>query len=299
MRHLKKIYMAIAAAALLAGGCASRYDALMASSDADLKYKGAFEYFNSGKYEKAGALFESLAVLTSNTSRDDTVQFYQGLSNYKFGDYPKAEAQFATFISHYPRSPFTEQANFLDLDCLYKETYRYELDQTPTYTCINAISEFLRSFPDSEYGSDCRAMLKDLNDRLDRKAYENARLYYKMEDYKAARVAFKNVLKDDSENIYREDILYYIAMSSYNYARLSYPEKQKDRYLIFIDDYLNFIGEIPDSPYRKELNVMYARAQRALGKYSGTDEQVKAKEKDFEKERRAAAKAEQKKEKSE
>ena len=44
---------------------------------------------------------------------------------------------------------------------------------------------------------------------------------------------------------------------------------------------------------------MYARAQRALGKYSGTDEQVKAKEKDFEKERRAAAKAEQKKEKSE
>ncbi len=51
-------------------------------------------------------------------------------------------------------------------------------------------------------------MLKELNDRLDRKAYENAKLYYRMEDYKASRVAFKNILKDDAENIYREEILY-------------------------------------------------------------------------------------------
>ena len=101
---------------------------------------------------------------------------------------------------------------------------------------------------------------------LDRKAYEGAKLYYKMEDYLAARVAFRNVLKDDSENIYREDILYYIAMSSYNYAHLSVPEKQKERYLTFIDDYFNFIGELPDSHYRRELDSVYRKAQRALGK---------------------------------
>ena len=110
----------------------------------------------------------------------------------------------------------------------------------------------------------CRDMLVDLNGRLDRKAYEGARLYYKMEDYLAAHVAFKNVLKDDSENMFREDILYYIAMSSYNYAHLSVPAKQKERYLTFIDDYFNFIGELPDSHYRKELDIVYKKAQKVV-----------------------------------
>ena len=101
---------------------------------------------------------------------------------------------------------------------------------------------------------------------MDRKAYENARLYYKMEDYQAASVALRNVLKDNSENIYREDILYYIAMSSYKYASMSVQNKQKERYLIFVDDYLNFVGEYPESSYRGELDGLYKRAQRALGR---------------------------------
>lgn len=137
-------------------------------------------------------------------------------------------------------------------------------------------------------------MLKDLNQRLDRKAYEAAKLYYNMEDYKAARVAFRNTLKDNADNIYREDILYYIAKSSYKYAQLSVASKQKERYMTFIDDYLNFIGEIQESPYTKELKTLYARAQRALGKYVGTDEQVTEKEKAFEKERKSAEKVSKK-----
>ena len=115
-----------------------------------------------------------------------------------------------------------------------------------------------------------------------------------MEDYKAARVAFRNTLKDNADNIYREDILYYIAKSSYKYAQLSVASKQKERYMTFIDDYLNFIGEIQESPYTKELKTLYVRAQRALGKYVGTDEQVTEKEKAFEKERKAAEKVSKK-----
>ena len=91
---------------------------------------------------------------------------------------------------------------------------------------------------------------------------------------------------DDADNIYREDILYYIAMSSYNYAHLSVESKQRERYLTFVDDYYNFIGEVTDSPYRKELDVLYKRAQKALGRYSGTEEDLEAREKDFEKERK-------------
>ena len=259
---------------------------LLNSNDADAKYEAAFRYFNDGKFSRAASLFESLSVLTNGTERDDTVRYYWGLSNYKFKDYYTAETNFEQFLSSYPRSPFASDATYLRLDCLYRQTLRYELDQTPTYKAINEISAYILEYPTNTHMQECRDMLIELNERLDKKAYENARLYYKMEDYLASRVAFKNVLKDDADNIYREDILYYIAMSSYKYAHESVPAKQKERYLAFVDDYLNFVGEIPESHYRKELDVVYSRAQKALGRHGVVAEGDDMSEKDFAKERR-------------
>lgn len=289
----------LAAVALVAlCSCKSQYEMLLNSNDADAKYEAAFEYFNNGRYTKAAALFESLSMLTDGTERDDTVKYYWGLSNYRAKDYYTADTNFEKYIESYPRSPFASEARYLRLDCLYLQTLRYELDQSPTYKAMNAISEYILEYPSSSHMQSCRDMLQDLNGRLDRKAYEGAKLYYKMEDYLASRVAFRNVLKDDSENMYREDILYYIAMSSYKYAHLSVPEKQKERYLTFVDDYLNFIGEMPESRYRRELDSVYKKAQKALGRYSADTDEAEMSEKDFARERKKLQKEEKKSEKN-
>ena len=257
--------------ALLLFSCKSQYEMLLNSNDVDTKYEAAFEYYNNGKYSKAAALFESLSMLTTGTEKDDTVQYYWGLSNYRFKDYYTAETNFDHFLEYFPRSPFATEARFLRLDCLYRSTLRYELDQSPTYKAMNAISEYMQEYPNSVHMETCELMMSDLEERLDTKAFEAARLYYKMEDYIASRVAFRNVLKDDADNIFREDILYYIAMSSYKYAQLSVHQKQKERYMTFVDDYLNFKGEYPDSDYCRELDLLYRRAQRALGRYAGEE----------------------------
>lgn len=287
----------VLAAFVVVCSCKSQYEMLLNSNDADAKYEAAFEYFNNGKYTKAASMFESLSMLTDGTERDDTVRYYWGLSNYKSKDYYTADTNFEQFVESFPRSPFASEARYLRLDCLYLQTLRYELDQMPTYKAMNAISEYILEYPKSSHLQTCRDMLVDLNGRLDRKAYESAKLYYKMEDYLASRIAFRNVLKDDAENMYREDILYYIAMSSYKYAHLSIPEKQKERYLTFVDDYLNFVGEIPDSHYRKELDSVYKKAQKALGKYSVEVDDVDMSEKDFARERRKMQKEAKKAEK--
>ncbi|MBQ3612956.1 MAG: outer membrane protein assembly factor BamD [Bacteroidales bacterium] len=294
LKHLLLTFLAVAAMS----SCKSQYETLLNSNDADAKYDAAFEYFTQGKYSKSAALFESLSVLTNGTERDDTVNYYWGLSNYRFKDYYTAEANFDKFIESYPRSPFTSEARYLRLDCLYRSTLRYELDQTSTYKAINAISEYILEYPSSTHMKECRDMLVELNERLDKKAYESARLYYKMEDYLASRVAFRNVLKDDAENVYREDILYYIAMSSYNYAHLSVPSKQRERYLTFVDDYYNFIGELPESHYRKELDTVYRKAQKALGREVAETGDEEMTEKDFAKERRKVLREEKKSQKN-
>ncbi len=291
---LKNLFLVLAAVVALSS-CKSQYEILMNSNDVKQKYDAAFQYFNEGKYAKAASLFESLAVLTSGTERDDTVRYYWGLSNYNYRDFYTAEANFDKFIEMYPASPFTSDARYLRLDCLYRSTMRYELDQTPTYKALEVVSEYMLEYPDNEHMQECKDMVLELNERLDRKAYESAKLYYRMEDYLASRVALRNVIKDDSENVYREDILYLIAMSSYKYASLSVPSKQRERYLTFVDDYYNFIGEIPESHYRRELDNVYRKAQKALGRnVAEDDDTVEMSERDFAKERRKLVREERK-----
>lgn len=256
IRYIAAFCLVVAAVA-----CKSQYEELLESMDSNTKYSAAMEFFQNKKYSKAAQLFESLAVLTSGTERDDTVQYYWGLSNYKMKDYYTAEANFLRFIQNYPMSPFSEEAQFLRLDCLYRGTYRYELDQTPSRNCIASIEEFKMLHPESEHLEVCNKMIDNLQERIEHKAYDNAYIYYKMEDYKAARVAFRNVLKEGSDNRYREEILFYTAMSSYKYAELSVPSKQKERFLVFLDDYYNFVGEYPESSHKKELDSLYRKVK--------------------------------------
>ena len=155
--------------------CKTQYDAVLESNDVDVKYNAAFDYFNRGKYSRAATLFESLTLLTNGTPRYDTVLYYLGLSNYSFKDYYTAEGNFQQYLTYFPQGNFSETADFLRIDCMYRSTLRYELDQTQTYSAITA--------------------------------------------------------------------------------------KRKERFLVFQDDYLNFIGEYPESNYRKELDGLYEKVK--------------------------------------
>lgn len=277
MQNMKnKIFLLGALALLSAIGCKSQYDLLLNSPDVDMKYEAAFDFFNNKKYKKAAGLFESLAIQTQGTEKDDTVRYYWALSNYKLQDYVTAEANFTSFLDMYSRSPFTQDSRFLKLDCMYRSTYRWELDQNPTRSAIYAITEYTQEYPDSPNIPICNVMVDELKDRLDRKEFENARLYYKMEDYIAAKTSFKNILKDNADNRYREEVLYYLAKSSYKYAQNSVQDKQKDRYMDFVDQYYNFIGEVPESKFRAELDQLYRRYQRSTGQVVATSSELRA-----------------------
>lgn len=262
MRRVSHIFTVLALAFVTS--CASRYELLLNSNDVLEKYDAAFEYYNAKKYKKSAELFESLQMVCSGTPQGDTVRFYQALSNFKYGDMYTAEANLEKFVDLYPLSPFTEEASYLRIICLYENTYRYELDQEPTKRAINEIKQYLYENPSSEYVANCKEMLEDLESRLERKAYESAKLYYTIEDYKAAVYALRNVLKDDSETRFREEIKYYIALAAYKYAYHSIPEHQRERYINFIDYYYDFIGEYRTSKYRDYLDMLYIRVQRNM-----------------------------------
>ena len=299
--QLKKIVIFALLVSLLAS-CTSYYESILRSTDPETKYKAAFEYYNNKKYRRSAEIFENLILLMQGMPQEDTVQFYNAMSNFNMKDFITAESNFDKFTTVFPRSPFYEKARFLRLQCLYESTYRYELDQTPTRKAMSVITEFMYDYPSSEYFVECEEMMADLMERLDRKSYESAKLYYRTEDYKAAHYALKNVLRDNADNIYRKDVLYFTALASYKYAINSVREKQKERYLVFIDDYYNYIGEYPDAENRKELDAYYAKAL-AFTKGADVDEQyesgtlTKEQKREAEKQNKAAIKEVKKAEK--
>ena len=262
----KPLFLAVMSALLLLASCKTQYDTILYGNDTDAKYQLAFQLFEAKRYAKAAEVFEALSMATRGTPQDDTVQFYWGLSNYRYGDYVTAESNLNQFVNTFPLSPFNEEAKFLRLDCLYHSTYRYELDPMPTYRALSEMKIFQAENPTSQYRQDVERMMDDLNNRLELKAYKGAYLYYHMEDYLAAHYALKNVLKENADNRYREEILYYTAMSAYKYALNSVPDKQRERYLVFVDDYFNLVSEYPESKYAKELDGLYKKVQKILKK---------------------------------
>ncbi len=171
-----RLLIVILATVALLSSCKSQYEAVLYGSDIQAKYKMAFDLFEAKKYSKAAEAFESLTMATRGTPQDDTVQFYWGLSNYRYGDYITAESNLSQFVSTFPLSPFIEEARFLRLDCLYRGTYRYELDPTPTYRALSEMNVFQIENPSSKYHDRVAEMVDDLNNRLELKAYKSAYL---------------------------------------------------------------------------------------------------------------------------
>ena len=260
----RSIFLLALCSLMALSACKTQFELILTGDDVPLKYKTAFELFEAEKYAKAARMFENLKLATSGTPQDDTVHFYTALSHYEYGDLFSAEPAFEGFINVFPISPFNDRAKFLRIDCLYRQTLRYELDQTPSVKALNVIYQYLYEEPNSQYRAQCEEMIADLNQRMDLKDFEAAKLYYTIEEYKSAHYALKNVLKNDAENVYREDIRYYTAMAAYKYALNSVTAKQKERYMVFVDDYYSFVTEFPESHYRKELDALYQKVQKII-----------------------------------
>ncbi|MBQ9583391.1 MAG: outer membrane protein assembly factor BamD [Bacteroidales bacterium] len=266
MRKIVSIVVVMVTAAVALASCSSKFEKLLSGYNYGEKYRAALQYYEEGKYSKAAQLFENIAVNAQGAPQEDTVRFYWGMSNYNMKDYITAQSNFNEFMLSFPSSPFAKDAEFYMIDCMYRQTYRWELDQRPTELALAYINKYIIENPKSDKAKFCRIMRDDLEERLDRKAYEAAKLYYHTEYYLSAHYALKNVLKEDADNQYREEILYYTAMAAYKYALNSVEEKQRERYMTFVDDYFNFVSEYPQSKYKAELDGIYKKVNKIIRK---------------------------------
>lgn len=243
----------------------SGYDKILKSRDYPYKYKMAMKYYEEQDHYRYTTLFEQLAPIYKGTQKADTVEFYLAQGYFFQGDFLLAAHYFNRFRRDYPRSVFTEEAEFMYAYCYYKSSPRPLLDQESTNAAISAFGEFLVKYPRSERRMEVNELLDELRNKLIEKSYLSSKLYFDTRDYKAAIVAIKNSIQQYPSSPYREEQLYMVLQASFLYADNSIPEKQRERFQNTVDEYYTLIGEYPESKYKKEAERIYSISAKALG----------------------------------
>ncbi|MDR1887481.1 MAG: outer membrane protein assembly factor BamD [Prevotellaceae bacterium] len=240
-------------------GCAG-YNKLLKNPNPEKRYFAGLEYYNNKKYAKSTPLFESLNAVYDNQPRGDTVSFYIAKGYYLMSDYYSAEGALERFTRVFGRSNFAEEAYYMRAVNLYRLSSRASLDQRNTIDAITAFNLFYTKFPNSEFDKE-EKYLNELKERLEEKAYLAAKLYYQIEDYKAAIVALRNSIREFPNSKYNEEQSFLMLKASYIYAKKSVRRMQPERYIAAIDEYYNFVSDYPESKYLPEAEVMYQESR--------------------------------------
>jgi len=245
---------------ILAGSIAiscSEFRKIQKSTDWKRKYDAAMKYYEEEEYYKANVLLEDIIPIIKGTKEAELAEFYYAYSYYYQKQYILSSHYFKTFAATYARSEHAMEAQYMNAYSLYLESPVSDLDQSSTYEAISAMQVFINQYPFSEYKDKSQQIIDDLQKKLEKKAYDNARLYYQLRRYKAGVVAFDNFETDFPDSQFNEEISYLRVKCQYEYAIQSIRDKQEERYRSVIEYYQKFVDKYSTSKYLREAQDMY------------------------------------------
>ncbi len=261
------------------GACHKEFTKLQKSGTTQQKYEAAMKYYKEADYMRANLLFDEIIPLLKGDSTAEKSQFYNAYCNFYMSQYQLSSYYFKTFYSTYANSPLAEEAFYMHAYSMYKDSPAYNLDQESTLTAIDALQTFLNTFPNSKYAAECTQNLIDLRERLEKKAYEKAFLYYKtsgvtIANYKAAVITIDNFRRDFPDSKYNEELSFVQLKSQFELAENSFFNKQHERYAKTLEFYEKFVDKYPNSVYLKELVKIYDEAQKNLEEVIKQEEEI-------------------------
>ncbi len=240
------------------------YEKLLKSTDYDLKKTKAKEYFEARQFVKSSELLGQIIPRFRATEEAEELNWLNAQSYYGMKQYDMAGSYFKSLVEQYPYGKYAEEATYLGALCDYYQAPRAELDQANSRSAIEGFNVFVNRYPLSPKIQEARDRIKELQERLVEKSYMNAKLYYNMNEYKAAVTALTNSLKEFSDSQYREEMMFLKLNSLYLYAERSLTNKQKERYQATLDDYFSFMEEYPESKYSKDVKKIYQDTSKYL-----------------------------------
>lgn len=188
----------------------SEYQKALKSEDVGVKYRMGVKKYEEGKYSKANRIFEMIIPQYRGKPQAEKLMFLNADALYQMEDYYVSGYHFERFISSYPKSEKLAEASFKSAKSYYELSPVYSKDQTETITALQKLQEFINLYPESEAEvAQANEMVKELDYKLEKKAFEIAKQYNKISDYKASIASFDDFISDFPGTSLREEAFIY------------------------------------------------------------------------------------------
>ena len=255
MRKIK-ILTLILSVSLLLNSC-GEYARTVGKGSMTERYKLAVKKYEAKEYAKALRLFELITPSYRGKPQMERIQFMVAQSNFNEKNYATAAYYFDRFTNNYPNSSKKEEAAFLSAYSYKLASPAPSLDQTDTNKAIVAFQMFINTHPDSERLAEANDHYRELQFKLETKAFEIGKTYYKtaqtdFRNYKSAIVAFDNLINDYLGTKLKEEALYFRFKAFHDLVIVSTERKKLNRIKDAKAAYDKLVRNFPESKFLKD-----------------------------------------------
>jgi outer membrane protein assembly factor BamD len=243
------------------------YQKIVKSNDIELKYIMAKKFYEEDEYYKALPLLDELHTLFKGTEKAEEVDYLLAYTHYGLGANMLASYKFKIFTLTHPLSKHNEELSFMAAYCYYIESPKYSLDKTNTIKAIQELQTFIDKYPESDRVAECNGLIDDLTEKVHKKVYGIAKLYYDIEDYSAAITALNNVITDYPTIENQSEIQFLILDANYKLATNSVTNKKVERLNNTIASYRYFSKNFPEDEKLKDAQNIYEKSIKQLEKF--------------------------------
>jgi len=230
----------------------SKYAKVEKNKDDNYRLAKANEYYEKKKYRFAQQLYEGLFPVFKGTQQFEDIYYKYAYTFYYQGMYRDAENMFKGYLEVFPNSPKAEEIDYMRAYSFYKQSPKLELEQVNTVKAMNMMQTFINTHPGSPRNKDATEIIDKSRQKLEQKEYRSAHLYYDLEKFRAAALAFEALLNKYPESASGEDYKLMVVKSYYRFAKMSIQAKQLERYEKVITEYEDFVDRYPESKKLKD-----------------------------------------------
>ena len=263
-------YFFVALACTLTVSSCSDYQKVLKNEDVKAKYDMAQLFYEQEDYKRASRLYEQILPRYRGKPQGERITFFYANSLLKTKNYFLAAYQFETFQKAFPKSDKLGEALYNEAYCYFVDSAIYSLDQSSTVQALDKLQEFINRHPDSELMPEANNMAQNLQYKLEKKAFEIAKQYNTIRDYKAAIVSLNSFISNYPGTPFREDALFYQFESSYHLGVNSVQSKKYERLKNAQKIYDKFVRYYPESEYTEKSSEMMQTIAEEITKFVPT-----------------------------
>ena len=262
LKFMKKAFY-ILAISIVFISC-SDFQKTLRSEDVAEKFKVATELFEAEKYNKSYRLLDQILPKYRGKPQAEKLTFMHAMCSYKLRNYYIASYHFDKFVNVYSKSEKAEEAAFLSAKGYYHNSPVYSKEQKETVEAIEKLQLFVNGHPNSKFLAEANTLVKELDFKLEKKAFEIAKQYDIIRDYKASIKSFNNFLLEFPGATLRNEALFYRFDAAYNLADLSVDYLKEERLNDAIGYYNTLKKAYPDSEFMEDADRMKEYLQQQL-----------------------------------